>query len=803
MRNWIIEENGYEYQVKDNYDDKAKYDEQTNNHRVVAPAEIVKNDKLVSDNNKDAHNYNAPYDNNVNHDKKVNYADTTNHDKIISQGNKYLVGNGYLGVRGTLPEYEREEFPAINLAGIYDQVGNGWREPLNAPNGLYTRIKYDGELYALPIKNPYSHNIKLDYRHGIFSRNTTWNTSKGIIRIEGKHFASLSEKHLIVMQYNITVQNDGEIELNTGIDGDVWDINGPHYDDIALSSTEESLVVVGTTHEKKKQVVVCETQYYEIKNSVNCSEQIISKDKKIIRNIKFTARAGVTYQFVKYVSIYTSEDCNNYKEKAMELALNAKSIGYETLLNEHEKEWAKKWNISEVIIEGDDDAMEALNYSLYHLHCIAPRHAEGLSIAARGLSGQTYKGAVFWDTEMFMLDFFLFTEPSVAKTLLKYRVDTLKGALEKAKEYGYDGAFYAWESQEGGFDACSDYNVTDVFTGRPMRTYFKDKQIHISAAVVYGIMRYVDFTGKNDLLKEGGYEVILECAKFYYSLLVKKVCSNQYELWDVIGPDEYHERVNNNAYTNRMAKYAFDSAIDILESIKDSTGEPDIYHKLSCRFDLKDLDEKFKDASQKLFVPAPDAKTGIIEQFDGYEGLEEVSLKDLKCRLLNEKEYWGGAYGIATHTKIIKQADVITMMNLFSLDYTTEELTKNWGYYEPRTEHGSSLSACMYSMVACKCNMADIAYPFFLKSAKADLTEGGKQWAGLIYIGGTHPAASGGAYMTAIEGFAGIHIENGELRAKPRLPGSFHKLQFKMYFKGDLYEIIVTKEDAFIKKIEG
>jgi len=141
------------------------------------------------------------------------------------------------------------------------------------------------------------------------------------------------------------------------------------------------------------------------------------------------------------------------------------------------------------------------------------------------------------------------------------------------------------------------------------------------------------------------------------------------------------------------------------------------------------------------------------------------------------------------------------MMNLFSEEYTGEELLANWEYYEPRTEHGSSLSACMYSMLACKCQMPDKAYPFFLKSAKADLAEGGKQWAGLIYIGGTHPAASGGAYMTAIEGFAGIHIKEGQLTAKAALPKGWKSLQFRMYFKNELYEIQIRENDALIKKI--
>jgi kojibiose phosphorylase/nigerose phosphorylase len=187
-----------------------------------------------------------------------------------------------------------------------------------------------------------------------------------------------------------------------------------------------------------------------------------------------------------------------------------------------------------------------------------------MSIAARGLSGQTYKGAIFWDTEMFIMPFFMFTEPEVARTLLKYRIDTLEGAKKKAVQYGFQGAFYAWESQEGGIDACTDYNVTDVFTGRPMRTYFKDKQVHISSAIVYAMMSYIDYTKDESILKEGGAQVVIECAKFYYSLLLKRAGEKRYEIHDVIGPDEYHERVNNNGYTNRMAKLCFDTAFAVV-----------------------------------------------------------------------------------------------------------------------------------------------------------------------------------------------------------------------------------------------
>lgn len=723
-------------------------------------------------------------------------------EKATGLGNKFLTGNGYLGIRGTPEEFKKEGFPAINLAGIYDQVGNGWREPLNAPNGLFTRIRLGKEEYCLGEKECLSHSMSLDYRHGLFGRETKFATEKGELLLRTERFASMDEKYLICLAVKLLPSFDGCLEVVTGIDGDVWDINGPHYDRVDTADLGDSIRALGITHENQDQVVVCEAA----EASQLPEETIEASDRKIFRHWKLSVKAGEEISFYKFISVYTSKDCEDFEQQAESLVKRAKESGYEKLLKRHMDCWEEKWNISEVLIEGDDEAMEALNYSLYHLHCIAPRHSESLSIAARGLSGQTYKGAVFWDTEMFMLDFFLFTEPEVAKTLLKYRIDTLPGAKKKAESYGFTGAFYAWESQEGGYDACSDYNVTDVFTGRPMRTYFKDKQIHISAAVVYGIMRYTEFTGKDDLLREGGGEVILECAKFYYSLLVKRVNREVYELWDVIGPDEYHEKVNNNAYTNRMAKFTLDAAVKILEEElekernTEALGKAAESHRIQAD---RELLAKFKDAAAHLYMPAPDEKSRVIQQFDGYEQLEETTVSEVKGRLLHEKEYWGGAYGVASHTKVIKQADVVTMVNLFSREYDKETIYRNWAYYEPRTEHGSSLSACMYSMVACKCDMPDKAYPFFIKSAKADLQDGGKQWAGLIYIGGTHPAASGGAYMTAVEGFGGIRIEDGVLKAEARLPKGWNRMEFKIYYLGDLHQVTITREEARIQKITG
>lgn len=712
---------------------------------------------------------------------------------ITSSGNRFLTGNGYLGIRGTLEEYRKEQLPAINLAGIYDKVGEGWREPLNAPNALYTYLVVDGKECRLPEQVPEKHKQELDYRHGIAKRETTWKTARGKITVKSERFADASDVHRIGMRYSITADFHAEIEIVTGIDGDVWDIHGPHYTEMDSKETDGTLQIIAMAQESGERVYVSEQVFYDFP----AERKIRESERGIFRRIQFVSAYDKPYTIEKWVYIATDKDDMEEIERVRQDIVTADRPVYQDVKHAHEEVWEKRWEHSQVQIDGDEKAEEALNYSLYHLHCIAPRHKEGLSIPARGLSGQTYKGAVFWDTEMFMLDFFLHTEPQVARNLMKYRVDTLGGAGKKAKEYGYEGAFYAWESQEGGFDACSDYNVTDVFTGRPMRTFFRDKQYHISAAVAYGIMRYGELTGDDSLLKEGGAEVILECAAFYYSLLVQKVNGKRYEIHDCIGPDEYHERINNNGYTNRMAKYTFESAVKVLSmmEISEIPAEGSLQ-----QYAMEELKQKYAEAAENIFIPEPNEE-GIIPQFDGYEKLEDVSVAEVRSRLLDEKEYWGGAYGVATHTKVIKQADVVTWLSLFPEDFSEEILEKNWRYYEPRTEHGSSLSACMYAILACRLGMADKAYPFFLKSACADLAGGGKEWAGLVYIGGTHPAAAGGAYMTAIEGFAGLDLKAGKIKINPHLPEKWQKMRFNIHYLGKEYQVVITKEKAEVTPI--
>lgn len=723
-------------------------------------------------------------------------------DDIPDNGNRFLTGNGYMGVRGTLDEYTQKELTAINLAGLYDQVGDGWREPLNAPNPLYTRLFWHGQLLGLPDIRPVAHEQAVDFRSGLVSRSTTFSLPDGHVTISSQRFVVMDlrpasdRRHLLGLRYTITLEGRKKPEafiLRAGVDGQVWDLHGPHYACFTANAEDGILCVSGHVQNGRDTVASARKNWFSFPGAVETS------DTSADQVYTFSLAPGQSITLTSLCSIFTSRDTHKPEEAAISQLRPLKVGDYLRLQDQSAAAWEAIWSTSEVSVTlrqdqmapDEEDPAEAINYSLYHLNCIAPREGTALSIPARGLSGQTYKGAVFWDTEMFMLDYFLFTQPEVARSLVLYRIETLSGALDKAREYGLEGAFYAWESQEGGRDACSDYNITDVFTGRPVRTYFKDKQIHISAAVVWGILRYVKVTGDTVLLRQGGARTVLECARFYLSVLLRPFGRERWELRDVIGPDEYHERVNNNAYTNRMAAFTFDSALQAAELLQQEA--PEVYTSLRETMDLDHLLAELRRVRRLLYIPSPNSQK-LIPQFDGYFSLRDATPGILRPLLKDPREYWGGGHGVASDTQVIKQADVVAMLELFHEEYSPDILQANWEYYEPRTEHGSSLSSCMYAMLACRFGRADLAYPYFLKSACAEIRGGGKQWAGLVYIGGTHPAAAGGAWKVMALAFAGLHLENGSPVLSPCLPPQWESLTFRFVYNRTVYEARVNRQ---------
>ena len=718
-------------------------------------------------------------------------------EQIELSGNNYLLANGYMGYRGTLEEYTKEQHAACTLSGIYDQFNGKWREPVNAPNGFYVQMYCNGKPVTVLGSKIKEHKQSLDIKNAVHKRKTVFKVAGNEITVNSERFLSLDQLHLMCMKYSISSSKDCEIAIETGIDGDVWDINGPHLKNLSSRFKDNYLILEAVTNELKHKISVVEGI------EINFGRQKINKRKKLItRLIEFEAEAGKEYTFSKYISIFTTND--NLTDPAgacFNLLKNSFKQGYAKLYENHSNLWQKRWENADVVIEGDKKAQFALRYSIYHLLSAAPIHSDKVSIPARGLSSQVYKGAIFWDTELFMLPFFIYNFPQIARNLVKYRINSLQAAREKAKEYGYRGAFYAWESQDNGKEACTHFNVVDVFTGRPLRTFFRDKQIHISADMVYGIWEYYKATGDEKILLEGGAEVILECARFYYSYAYFKKDKNRYEILDVTSPDEYHERVNNNPYTNRMVKYTIDATLETMDLLRNKYEKE--YKKLVSLINYKDDIEKIKDLQQKIYIPRPLQENDIIEQFDNYLALEDISLKKLKARVIKPNEYLGGPNGLATTTQIIKQADTVLLLNQFKEEYSYGLKKANWEYYEPRTEHGSSLSSCVYAMLAAHLGKIARAYKYFMKTATIDLTGDYKQYVGTLYIGGTHPAANGGTWLAAIFGFAGLEISNDTPLVRPKLPEKWKRMKFNIQVKGKKFTIEITKNKAKVKAVNN
>lgn len=718
-------------------------------------------------------------------------------DKLTHHGNLFLLGNGRMGYRGTLEEFGPEEKVGILLPGLYDRVGDSWREPVNAPNGLFTRVAVNGVWLTPREIRPAAHRQHLDLRRAVHSRATQFRMGKVEVTIRAERFLSAANLHLMAMRYVVEVQGEAEITLESGIDDRIWDLNGPHLEGFAVFERDGRVALKARTHETGNEVAVAEACVLD--SSVPAESAVRNGT---LRQWKFAGARTVELQ--KCVAIFTSLDgCDgSLEEEAIAAASSASNRGYAALRADHEAVWEERWQRADVRIEGDEEGQHALRYSIYQLLSAAPFHSEHLSIPARALSGQVYKGAVFWDTEIFMFPFFLAVFPEVARNLVRYRIHTLPGAKAKAAEYGFQGAYYPWEGQEGGYDACTLFNITDVFTGRPMRTYFRDKQIHISGDVAWAVWKYVQATGDSRLLLDGGFEVMLECARFFFSYAHRQSSGGRFVLLDVTGPDEYHERVANNAYTNYLARHIVEATIRAARLLE--TEHPETF--ASLRKDLH-FEGSEEDAlavfARRMYLPSPDPQTKVIEQFDGYFRLEDCTLEDIKSRILDPAEYLGGGCGLATTTRILKQADTVLLMHLLADEFEKEVKLANWNFYEPRTEHGSSLSACIYALVAAETGRMEFAARYFLKTATIDLTGESKQYVGTLYIGGTHPAANGGAWMVAAQGFCGVRFRPDGLHINPHIPDHWRAVTLNVVYRGYVLKVSLTSDSHRIEVVSS
>ncbi len=664
--------------------------------------------------------------------------------------NQFIIGNGRLGYRGTLEEDSASARVTFNVVGVYDQYQNKWRESLNVFNPLYLKIESSTNSYY-GEENALDHELTLDIEHGVFSRATKYQG----LTISAERFIHKHE-NIIASQIKITSMVDQHVNIASGIDTEVYEINGPHYQKLYVEDRSvTNYTVHGVTNEGNHVFIeLCET--WNLANFTRTFDE-----KQTLWRYEGVLKAGETLVITKLAAVRIND------EKTLQL----NSINYEVFKAHHRQLFRNRFNSATIKMHTTVQDLEFyINYSIYHL-LILENDRYVTSIPARGLSGQVYKGAIFWDTEIFMLPFYLATNPRFARNLIMYRINTLTGAKNKAESFGYEGAFYAWESQEDGRERCSLYNVTDAETGIPIRTYFADKQIHISADVIYGLNKYLDATSDYSILEEGGLDVFIDVYKFYKSYAIFE--DGSYHFLDVVGPDEYHERVNDNAFTNYQIKY---SLTNLLEKIRLKSH---LLQKLQEKTSLGDIDNFL----HNIYLPMPN-ENGVIEQFSGYYALKDIDVVTLKQKIKNPMAYLGGEKGLATKTRVIKQADVICLLALYPTLFSDEIVKANYDFYAPYTEHGSSLSNAMYGLVSARLDNEEAALHYLTNSAKIDLTTTYKLWAGGIFIGGTHPASAGGTYLIVSEGFCGLRYNDGKMGNNVRLPAAIHNIEMN-YYEGD------------------
>ena len=708
--------------------------------------------------------------------------------QAINSGSNFMTGNGYLGYRGTLAEDKKEDYVGCFVTDTWDKADGKWEELCNVPNGLYTQIFIEGVPLSVKRNKIENFRRKLNLRNGLTSVDYTKSiedTGVNVIYHEEK-FASLKDYHIIPLKIEVTLNQDSTIIILEGIDGDVWNLNGNHLKNYQFGKSGEQLFLTTETSEKKQLITV--SSHVDLVGLDVLETKIIQKTSGIYREMECKLKKNQKAVIYKFMSVYHSNDCDDPLRKALD---DVSSIDFETLKQSNEQIWTEKWQKYDIKIKGNLLDETAVRFNTYHSVIATPTHAS-LPIGARGLSCQAYQGAAFWDQEIFNLPMYLYTDAQTAKNILKYRYDTLDGARRKARALGFKGAYYAWISGKTGDELCPDFFFKDVLTGRPIRNHFNDWQIHITPDIVFAIWKYFQITKDDQFLLDYGAEIILESARFLSSRVVYLPTRKRYELWKIQGPDEYHENVENNAFTNYQTKHALDVAIKLIDTFINKY--PEKFESVLEKIAMNDTEiELFQEIADKIYLPKPNEES-IIEQFDGYFKLESITpAEKIKDRLIEKDEYYGWPNGIAVFTQAIKQADVIQLITMHPELFSEEIKRANYDYYEPRTLHFSSLSPSIYSISAAQIGYIEEALKNFRKSIFIDLSNTNDPISGGTFIGGIHTAAAGAAWQIVVNGFTGFEVFDGKIYLNPQLPREWQTVKYRVELNGNNYQITISK----------
>ncbi len=708
----------------------------------------------------------------------------------------FTIGNGYLGTRGSFEEGYPGAMSATLLQGVYDDVPIVHTELANCPDWLPLVVTVNGDRFRLDQGEILSYRRQLDLRRGLLSRDVRWRSRSGYtVDIHLERFASLVDQHVLVVRCQVTpLDFEGTIEVQASINGYPDNQGVMHWEWINQGETTSDQNVHSTWLHLRTRNSGIELGMATQLTVSDASASVRVTGCQGYPSLAATCpiQSGQTVTLEKLVTVFTSREVELPAQAAQD---KLKEIGsYTSLLLAQEEAWATLWQGSDVIIEGDIKAQLAIRYNLFQVLISASANDDTVSIPAKTLSGFAYRGHVFWDTEIFILPFLIFTQPALARNLLTYRYHTLEGARRKARNSGYKGAMFAWESAGTGDEVTPRWVPPPDDSGAELvRIWCGDRELHINSDVAYAVWQYWQVTGDDDWMREYGAEIVLDTAVYWGSRVEWNPKQEYYEIREVIGTDEYHEHVSNNAFTNRLVQWHLEKALAVLDWLR--SRYPDRAAQLEEKLQVTlERQARWRDIISHLWIPY-NPETGIIEQCEGFFKLEDINLADYEPRTRSMQAILG--IEGANKRQVLKQPDVLMLLYLLRESpgsfQDRQTLKKNWDYYAPRTDitYGSSLGPAIHAALASYLNQSVEAYERFMQAALVDLedTRGNAKE-------GIHAASAGGVWQAIAFGFGGVRTSNGCPQANPHLPPGWTRLKFKLQWRGQWYEFDLRSEQG-------
>ncbi len=718
-------------------------------------------------------------------------------DSVKSSESLFSIGNGAMGQRANFEEtYSGETFQGSYIAGIYypDKTKVGWwkngypeyfAKVLNAPNWIGINIEINGEILDLAnCKSVAKFRRELNMKEGIYYRSFEATLHNGTeIAAKITRFLSLDLDELGVINFEIVPLNgDAKINyqpyLDAGVQNEDANWEEKFWEPLDVNHCENEAFVTARTFKTHFTATTFMQNTILLEgNNLNCTpSEVVKTSDRIQFTYELAVAKGQTSAIQKLGGYTVSLNHENTNEAAQKVIAKGLEIGYSQLVENQKQAWAKIWEMSDITIDGDVKAQQGIRFNIFQLNQTYLGKDSRLNIGPKGFTGEKYGGSTYWDTEAYCIPFYMATkDQQVARNLLTYRYNQLDKAIENAAKLGFTNgaALYPMVTMNG--EEChNEWEITF-------------EEIHRNGAIAFAIFNYYRYTGDYSYIPEKGLEVLIAIARFWQQRATYSTYRNQYVILGVTGPNEYENNVNNNFYTNYLAKWCIDYTIEQIDKTeKEYTSD---FIRLMSKVNLDKAEiALWKAVADNMYFPYSEEHKVYLQQ-DGFLDKELIKVSDLdkSQRPINQKWSWDRIL----RSPYIKQADTLQGFYFFEDDFTKEQLEKHFDFYEPFTVHESSLSPCVHSIQAATLGRMDQAYTFYLRTSRLDLDDYNKE-----VEEGCHITSMAGTWMSIVEGFGGMRVKNDTLHFEPKIPKEWEGYSFKINFRNQILKVAVTQKQT-------